>query len=64
VVAEVVLDALENGQEEVLADDQSRFVNRTLSTDDGYYLNPPELARVWVVRALIEVTPVCGGKEI
>lgn len=43
VVADVALDELENGALEILADEQSRLVKRTLSTDDGYYLNPPPL---------------------
>lgn len=37
------MDALETGQEEVLAYDQSRLVKKTLSTKHGYYLNPPDM---------------------
>jgi hypothetical protein len=37
------LDALEAGQEEVLADEQSRLVKKTLSTEHGYYLSPPDI---------------------
>jgi NAD(P)-dependent dehydrogenase (short-subunit alcohol dehydrogenase family) len=40
-VASTTLDGLEDGLEEVLADEQSRRVKRTLSTEDGYYLHPP-----------------------
>ncbi|GAA1893527.1 SDR family oxidoreductase [Asanoa iriomotensis] len=39
-VAATTLDRLEQGAEEVLADEKSRRVKRTLSTDDGYYLHP------------------------
>ncbi|MFK3980639.1 SDR family oxidoreductase [Micromonospora sp. NPDC050397] len=42
-IAAVTLDGLEEGREEVLADEQTRLVKRTVSTDDGYYLNPPAL---------------------
>jgi NAD(P)-dependent dehydrogenase (short-subunit alcohol dehydrogenase family) len=42
VVAETALDGVENGQEEVLADEQSRLVKSTLLAA-GYYLSPPEI---------------------
>ncbi|MEV0718083.1 SDR family oxidoreductase [Asanoa sp. NPDC050611] len=42
-VASTTLDGLEQGKEEVIADEQSRRVKRTLSTDDGYYLHPSVL---------------------
>ncbi|GIF63938.1 short-chain dehydrogenase/reductase [Asanoa ishikariensis] len=42
-VAVATLDALERGDEELLADEQSRLVKGTLSTDEGYYLDPPAL---------------------
>ncbi|SNT49946.1 Short-chain dehydrogenase [Asanoa hainanensis] len=42
-VAAATLDALEHGDEELLADDQSKLVKGTLSTDQGYYLDPPAL---------------------
>ena len=42
-VAHVALDGLARGDEEVLADEQSRQVKRTQSTEDGYYLDPPPL---------------------
>ncbi|MGI5290144.1 SDR family oxidoreductase [Nonomuraea polychroma] len=43
-VAAITLDELENGKEEVLADKQSRLVKGTLSTEQGYYLSPPDIA--------------------
>jgi NAD(P)-dependent dehydrogenase (short-subunit alcohol dehydrogenase family) len=43
-VAAATLEGLENGEEEVLADEQARLVKRTLSTEHGYYLNPPAIA--------------------
>ncbi|MEV4539231.1 SDR family oxidoreductase [Asanoa sp. NPDC049518] len=42
-VAGATLDALEQGAQEVLVDEQSRLVKRSLSTDAGYYLDPPAL---------------------
>ncbi|MDB5408834.1 MAG: Short-chain dehydrogenase of various substrate specificity [Rhodospirillales bacterium] len=42
-VASRALDALENGSEEVLADAQSNAVKRSLSSDQAYYLDPPDL---------------------
>jgi NAD(P)-dependent dehydrogenase (short-subunit alcohol dehydrogenase family)/DNA-binding CsgD family transcriptional regulator len=39
-VAATTLDGLEDGAEEVIADEQTRLVKQTLSTDDGYYLHP------------------------
>jgi NAD(P)-dependent dehydrogenase (short-subunit alcohol dehydrogenase family) len=44
LVAAQALEALENGREEVLADEQSSLVKRSLSTEQAYYLKPPELA--------------------
>ena len=43
VVAARTLDALEKGQEEVLADEKTEAVKRSLSTEQPYYLNPPNL---------------------
>jgi short-subunit dehydrogenase len=43
VVAERALDALERGQEEVLADEQTEALKRSLSTEQPYCLNPPNL---------------------
>src|SRR5262249_52837123 len=40
-IAAITLDGLEEGREEVLADEQARLVKRTLSTEEAYYLNPP-----------------------
>ncbi|GIF71287.1 SDR family oxidoreductase [Asanoa siamensis] len=42
-VAAAALDGLEQGKEEVMADEQARLVKRSLSTDDGYYLHPSVL---------------------
>jgi NAD(P)-dependent dehydrogenase (short-subunit alcohol dehydrogenase family) len=41
-VAEVALAGLEAGKEEVLADDFTRSVKRSLSDEQALYLNPPE----------------------
>jgi NAD(P)-dependent dehydrogenase (short-subunit alcohol dehydrogenase family) len=41
-VAARSLDALESGGEEVLADAQSNAVKRSLSSDQAYYLDPPD----------------------
>jgi short-subunit dehydrogenase len=41
-VAARSLDALESGSEEVLADAQSIAVKRSLSSDQAYYLDPPD----------------------
>lgn len=43
VVAARTLDALERGQEEVLADAQTEALKRSLSTELPFYLNPPHL---------------------
>jgi len=42
-VAARTLDALEKGHEEVLADEQTEALKRSLSTERPYYLNPPNL---------------------
>ena len=42
-VAARTLDALEKGREEVLADEQTEALKRSLSTEQPYYLNPPNL---------------------
>ena len=42
-VAVRTLDALEKGHEEVLADEQTEALKRSLSTERPYYLNPPNL---------------------
>jgi NAD(P)-dependent dehydrogenase (short-subunit alcohol dehydrogenase family) len=42
-VAARTLDALENGSEEVLADEQMKALKRSLSTEQAYYLNPSEI---------------------
>ena len=44
VVAEAGLDGLESNQEEVLVDDFTREVKRSLSTEQPMYLNPPPIA--------------------
>ena len=43
VVAARTLDALEQGHEEVLADEQTEALKRSLSTEQPYYLNPPPI---------------------
>jgi NAD(P)-dependent dehydrogenase (short-subunit alcohol dehydrogenase family) len=43
VVAARTFDALEKGQEEVLADAQTEALKRSLSTEQPYYLNPANL---------------------
>ena len=43
VVAARTLDVLEKGREEVLADERSASLKRSLSTKQPYYLNPPNL---------------------
>jgi hypothetical protein len=43
-VAAHALEALEEGREEVLADEQSNVVKRSLSTEHAYYLKPPAMA--------------------
>jgi NAD(P)-dependent dehydrogenase (short-subunit alcohol dehydrogenase family) len=43
-VAAHALEALEDGREEVLADEQSNVVKRSLSTEHAYYLKPPAMA--------------------
>ena len=40
-VAARTLDALEQGQEEVRADEQTEALKRSLSTEQPWYLNPP-----------------------
>ena len=42
-VAATTLEGLENGLQEVLVDGQARLVKGTLSTDRGYYLDPPDI---------------------
>ena len=42
-IAARTLDALEKGREEVLADEQTEALKRSLSTEQPYYLNPPNL---------------------
>jgi NAD(P)-dependent dehydrogenase (short-subunit alcohol dehydrogenase family) len=44
LVAARALEALGEGREEVLADEQARAVKRSLSTEQAYYLKPPEVA--------------------
>ncbi|WP_213804760.1 SDR family oxidoreductase [Granulicella sp. dw_53] len=39
-IAALTLEALENGQEEIMADAQSQTVKKSLSGDHPYYLNP------------------------
>ncbi|MET0701181.1 MAG: SDR family NAD(P)-dependent oxidoreductase [Mycobacterium sp.] len=43
VIATATLDALEGGQQELVADDQTRLAQRGLSTVPPYYLDPPPL---------------------
>jgi len=43
VVVARTLDALEKGHEEVLADEQTEALKRSLSTAQPYYLNPQPL---------------------
>jgi len=43
-VAARTLNALENGSEEVLADEQTEALKRSLSTKQAYYLNPSDIA--------------------
>jgi short-subunit dehydrogenase len=43
-VAAHTLGPLENGNEEVLADEQTQALKRSLSTEQAYYLNPSEIA--------------------
>jgi NAD(P)-dependent dehydrogenase (short-subunit alcohol dehydrogenase family) len=43
-VAGLTLDAVQDGAAEVLIDEQSRLVKRTLSTESPYYLAPPAIA--------------------
>ena len=42
-VAARTLDALEKGHEEVLTDEQTEALKRSLSTEQPFYLNPPNL---------------------
>jgi short-subunit dehydrogenase len=42
-VAARTLDALEKGQEEVLADAQTEALKRSLSAEQPYYLKPPPI---------------------
>jgi hypothetical protein len=43
-VATRTLDALENGSEEVHADEHTEALKRSLSTEQACYLNPPVIA--------------------
>lgn len=43
-IAAITLDALESGQEEIMADGESRDVKRGLATEPPYYMNPPVVA--------------------
>jgi short-subunit dehydrogenase len=43
-VAKATLNALENGEQEVLVEEHSRLVKLSLSTENGYYLDPPDFA--------------------
>jgi hypothetical protein len=43
-VAEAALIGIESNREEVLADDFTREVKRSLSSDQPMYVNPPEIA--------------------
>ena len=43
VVAARTLDALEKGHEEVLVDQQTEVLKRSLSTEQPYYLDPPPI---------------------
>jgi short-subunit dehydrogenase len=43
-IAARTLDGLESGGEEVLADEQTEALKRSLSPEQAYYLNPPEIA--------------------
>jgi NAD(P)-dependent dehydrogenase (short-subunit alcohol dehydrogenase family) len=43
VVVARTLDALEQGHEEVLADEETEALKRSLSTEQPFYLNPPVL---------------------
>jgi hypothetical protein len=42
-VAARTLDALENGSKEVLGDEQTKALKRSLSTEQAYYLNPSKI---------------------
>jgi hypothetical protein len=42
-VAEAALIGIESSREEVLADDFTREVKRSLCNDQPMYLNPPEI---------------------
>jgi short-subunit dehydrogenase len=42
-VAQRTLDALESGKEEVLADESTKGIKQSLSSDLAYYLDPPPL---------------------
>jgi NAD(P)-dependent dehydrogenase (short-subunit alcohol dehydrogenase family) len=42
-IAARTLDGLEKGHEEVLADEQTETLKRSLSTEQPYYLHPPNL---------------------
>jgi hypothetical protein len=43
-VAEAALIGIESNKEEVLADDFTRKVKRSLSSEQPMYVNPPEIA--------------------
>jgi len=42
-VASRTLDGLENGDEEVIADEETNAIKRSLSTAQAYYMNPPDI---------------------
>jgi short-subunit dehydrogenase len=42
-VAARTLDGLENGDEEVIADEETNAIKRSLSTAQAYYMNPPDI---------------------
>jgi probable phosphoglycerate mutase len=50
------LDPLEKGRAEVLADEQTEALKRSLSTEQPYYLNPP--VPTHAPQDLNEITPV------
>jgi hypothetical protein len=43
-VAEAALIGMESNRDEVLADDFTREVKRSLSSEQPMYVNPPEIA--------------------
>ncbi len=42
-VAASTFEALENGKEEILADEGTRAIKQRLSSEQADYLNPPEI---------------------